>query len=52
MIHKNWKSSGGGWKMRPEKWKFGRGFLPISSPAADTENTPQKLPTERKNALC
>ena len=52
MIHKNWKSSGGGWKMRPEKWKFGRGFLPISSPAADTGNTPQKLPTERKNALC
>ena len=51
MIHKNWKSSGGGWKMRPGKWKFGRGFLPISSPAADTGNTPRSCPQNGKKAL-
>lgn len=48
MIHENWKSSGGGWKMRPAKWKFGRGFLPISSPAADTRNTPRSCPGDGK----
>ena len=48
MIHKNWKSSGTGWKMWPAKWKFGRGFLPISSPAADTGNTPKSCPQNGK----
>lgn len=52
MIHKNWKSSGTDWKMRPEKWKFVRGFLPISSPAADTGNTPGAARRTGKRPFC
>lgn len=38
--------------MRPAKWKFGRDFLPISSPAADTGNTPRSCPQDGKKSLC
>lgn len=42
-------------KCGQQKWKLGRGFLPISSPAADTGNTPRSCPQDGKkgpSAVC
>ncbi len=35
-----------------QKWKFGRGFLPISGPAADTRNTPKAARRTGKKPFC
>ena len=55
MIHKNWKSSGGGWKMRPEKMEIRPGLSANFQPGSRHRKHPPELPAEREkgpSAVC
>ena len=55
MIHKNWKSSGGGWKMRPAKMEIGPGLSANFQPGSRHRKHPPELPAEREkgpSAVC
>lgn len=55
MIHKNWKSSGGGWKMRPAKMEIGPGLSANFRPSSRHRKHPPELPAEREkgpSAVC
>lgn len=48
MIHKNWKSSGGGWKKRPAKMEIRPGLSANFQPGSRHRKHPPKLPRGRK----
>lgn len=48
MIHKNWKSSGGGWKKRPAKMEIWPGLSANFQPGSRHRKHPPKLPRGRK----
>lgn len=55
MIHKNWKSSGGGWKKRPAKMEIGPGLSANFQPGSRHRKHPPELPAEREkgpSAVC
>lgn len=52
-IHKNWKSSGGGWKMRPAKMEIRPGLSANFQPGSRHRKHPRKLPAGReKRPFC
>lgn len=52
MIHENWKSSGGGWKMRPAKMEIWPGLSANFQPGSRHRKHPQKLPGDGKRPFC
>lgn len=50
MIHKNWKSSGGGWKKRLTKMEIRPGLSANSRPGSRHRKHPQKLPRGREKS--
>lgn len=55
MIHKNWKSSGTGWKMRPTKMEIRPGLSANFQPGSRHRKRPPKLPRGREkgpSAVC
>lgn len=48
MIHKNWKSSGTGWKMRPTKMEIRPGLSANFQPGSRHRKHPPKLPRGRE----
>ncbi len=48
MIHKNWKSSGTGWKMRPAKMEIQLGGFANFQPGSRHWKHPPELPAERE----
>ena len=55
MIHEKWKSSGGGWKMRPAKMEIRPGLSANFQSGSRHRKRPPKLPGEREkgpSAVC
>ena len=50
--HKNWKSSGTGWKMRPAKMEIWPGLSANFQPGSRHRKHPQKLPGDGKRPFC
>lgn len=51
MIHENWKSSGGGWKMRLAKMEIRSGGFANFQPGSRHRKHPPELPRGREKAL-
>ena len=51
MIHENWKSSGGGWKIRPAKMEIRPGLSANFQPGSRHRKHPRSCPQDGKKAL-